>query len=88
MPYGYYMFVRFISTFTFALLAFKEFEKNNTKLVLFIALAVLFQPLFKIPLGRTIWNLTDVLVSLYLIYSIYGDYKEHQSENEKFKKEK
>ena len=40
-------------------------------MILFIALALLFQPFFKIALGRTIWNIVDVLVAVFLLGSIF-----------------
>ena len=37
---------------------------------MFAALALLFQPFFKIALGRTMWNVVDVLVAVGLIVLI------------------
>ena len=77
MPYGYYSFVRFAATAAFCYLAFKENQiGNNNKVILFIILAALFQPLVKVPLGRTIWNIVDVLVAAYLLYSLLKIVKE------------
>jgi hypothetical protein len=70
MPYGYFQFVRFVSFIGFGLLAFNVNPKEQqTELVVFIALAILFQPFIKISLGRTIWNVVDVIVGIYLLYS-------------------
>jgi len=33
----------------------------------FVTLALLFQPIYKIALGRTIWNIVDVIVAVFLI---------------------
>ena len=72
LPYGYYELVRFAGMVGFALLAWFSFQqKNNTATIIYIALAILFQPLIKIALGRTIWNIVDVIVSLGLIISIF-----------------
>ncbi len=71
MPYGYYQFVRFSAMVGFAILAYQASEKENkTEMIIFIGLAVLFQPIFKISFGRTLWNTIDVVVGLYLIASI------------------
>jgi hypothetical protein len=35
--------------------------------VVFVILALLFQPFFKIALGRTLWNIVDVIVGIGLI---------------------
>ncbi len=72
MPYGYFQFVRFSALIGFVLLAYNAKDKQNkTELIIFICLALLFQPLFKIPLGRQIWNIVDVIVGISLIVSIY-----------------
>lgn len=71
MPYGYYQLVRYITAFSFIWFALKANEsKENDKVILFIAVAILFQPLIKIPLGRTIWNVIDVILAGYLVYDI------------------
>ena len=72
MPYGYYEATRFIGMLGFALLAYYSNEENkNTEAIIYIALALLFQPFIKVALGRTIWNITDVIVSVGLIISIF-----------------
>ena len=72
MPYGYYQMVRFLSMVAFAYLAYLEFQSRNIdRMVVFIALAILFQPLAPISLGRFIWILVDVLVAGYLLYLSY-----------------
>ena len=69
MPYGFYSFVRFAAAAAFCYFAYVASQsENKERMILFIALAVLFQPLLKIPLGRTIWNIVDVVVAAYLIY--------------------
>ena len=68
MPYGYYIFVRFVTMALFAILAFKFYqEKNETLALVSVATAVLFQPFFKIALGRGMWNIVDVVVAVALI---------------------
>jgi uncharacterized membrane protein YccC len=72
MPYGYYEFVRFIAMIGFAFLAFKANEQDSqTEMFIYIALAILFQPFFKIALGRELWNIVDVVVGIGLIASIF-----------------
>ena len=68
MPYGFYQLVRFSSMVVFGVMAYQFYEQNKMFLcVLFGSLALLFQPFFKIVLGRTIWNIVDVAVALLLI---------------------
>lgn len=72
MPYGYYQFVRFIAMVGFAILAyFTSNKENKVEMIIYIALALLFQPFFKIALGRVLWNITDVVVGIGLIVSIF-----------------
>ena len=76
MPYGYYQTVRFLAMVGFALLAyFASSKENKTEMIVYIALAILFQPLFKIALGRTLWNVVDVIVGIGLVISIFIDKK-------------
>lgn len=72
MPYGYYQFVRFAALVGFAILAFQANEqKNQMETVMYVALALLFQPFFKVALGRTLWNVVDVIVGIGLLISVF-----------------
>lgn len=72
MPYGFYQFVRFIGLVGFAILAYQANQQNNqTETIIYGALALLFQPFFKISLGRELWNVIDVVVGLGLLVSIF-----------------
>ena len=72
MPYGYYQLVRFAGLFGFIILAYRASDKaNKVEMIIFICLAVLFQPLIKISLGRIFWNIVDVIVATGLIASIF-----------------
>ena len=76
MPYGYYQLVRFISMIVFIIMAYQFYnEKREGWAICFGALALLFQPFIKIALGRTIWNIVDVIVSLLLIVLWYQERK-------------
>ena len=76
MPYGYYELVRFVAMAAFAYLAYCHFKAEEEGLgILFASLALLFQPFFKIALGRTIWNIVDVIVALGLIYLVVKEKK-------------
>jgi len=77
MPYGYYQAVRFVGMFGFALLAYYSSEENKkVEVIIYIALALLFQPFIKVALGRTIWNVVDVVVAVGLIASLFVKRKE------------
>jgi hypothetical protein len=72
MPYSYYQFVRFASLIGFAILAFQANEHSRqTEIIIYSVLALLFQPFFKIALGRQIWNIVDVVVGIGLIISTF-----------------
>jgi hypothetical protein len=72
MPYGYFQFVRFAGMVGFTILAFKAHEENRkTEMIVYISLAILFQPFFKIALGRQIWNIVDVIVGFGLLASLF-----------------
>lgn len=75
MPYGYYQFIRYLFTIVFAVYAYDFSRRNNIPAtILFIALAVLFQPFRKIALGRQVWNTIDVIIALLLIVSVILPY--------------
>ena len=40
-------------------------------MIIYIALALLFQPFLKVALGRTIWNVVDVAITVGLIGSLF-----------------
>lgn len=72
MPYGYYQFVRLVGFVGFVILAYKSYEQSRqTEMIIYGALALLFQPFFKIALGRELWNILDVIVGIALIISIF-----------------
>ena len=74
MQYGFYQFVRFVALIGFGILAYKANEQQRqTEMVVYGALALLFQPFFKIALGRQIWNVVDVIVGAGLIISLFFD---------------
>ncbi|WP_373282348.1 DUF6804 family protein [Bizionia arctica] len=71
MPYSYYQLVRFSAFVCFSFLAYQANTKENkTEAFIYLALALLFQPFFKIALGRTIWNVVDVIVGIWLVLSV------------------
>ena len=68
MPYGYFMLVRFVAMVAFGLMAYQYYTRQKAiAAVIFGVLALLFQPIYKIALGRATWNVIDVLVAVLLI---------------------
>lgn len=68
MPYGYFQLVRFVAMIAFGWLAYYHAQEKREGLAFtFGALALLFQPFFKIALGRGVWNIVDVIVGVGLL---------------------
>jgi hypothetical protein len=74
--YGYFQLVRFLGMVGFAILAYKQYGKNDFYFVTWLASAILINPFFKIALGRTIWNIVDVIWAILLIGSVIYSRKE------------
>ena len=71
MAYGNYQFIRFIALLGFAFLAYQAVQSNKKiEIFIYVALALLFQPIFKISLGRQLWNIVDVLVGIGLLVTV------------------
>jgi len=79
MPYGFYQFVRFAGLIGFTILAYQANQQSRqTEMIIYGGLALLFQPFFKIALGRQMWNIVDVVVGIGLLISIFMKPKESQ----------
>lgn len=73
LPYGFYTFVRFVALAGFVFLSYQSsLDNNKTVMIIYVFLALLFQPIFKIALGREIWNAIDVSVGLGLLISLFN----------------
>lgn len=72
MPYGFYQLVRFIALVGFGILALNANQENKkTELIIYVSLALLFQPFMKISLGRDLWNIIDVIIAVGLVSSVF-----------------
>jgi len=79
MPYGFYQFVRFAGLIGFAILAYKANQQGRqTEMIIYGGLALLFQPFFKIALGRQMWNIVDIIVGIGLLISMFMKPKDSQ----------
>lgn len=71
MPFFYYQFVRFTSMVIFVFFAKSSYkQKKENEVLIYISLAILFQPFIKVALGRLIWNIVDLIVGIGLILSL------------------
>lgn len=69
MPYGYYNLIRYVSAIVFGIMAFIAHKEGKMPfMIIYAAIAVLFQPFFKIVLGREIWQFVDVLAAIILVF--------------------
>lgn len=76
MPYGYYQLVRFVSMVVFGVMAYRYWNQEKKVLaVTFGALVLLFQPFFKVAIGRTMWNIVDVILAVGLLVLVFGEKK-------------
>ena len=72
LPYGYYQFVRFAALIGFSILAYQaNQQEKQTEAIVYGVLALLFQPFFKVALGRELWNVVDVIVGIGLLGSVF-----------------
>ena len=77
MPYGFYQFVRLVGLIGFTILAYQANQKGGQReMIIYSGLALLFQPFFKVALGRQVWNAVDVVVGIGLLISIFIKPKE------------
>lgn len=81
LPYGFYQLVRFLAMVGFGILALSSYKANEEKFAItYVALLLLFQPIFKISLGRTLWNIVDIIVGVGLLVSIFISSKKSKME--------
>ena len=77
LPYGYYSFLRLFITCSsiYISLAYKEKNKNklNIWVIIFLIVAILFNPIFPIYLDKESWKIIDFLVAgLFLLSYLTG----------------
>ncbi len=82
MPYGFFQLVRFVGMTGFIILAYLDKEKEDkTIMIIWICSAVLINPIFKIALGRTIWNIVDIIWSIVLLTTLIIEYNADRRKN-------
>lgn len=70
--YGYYQLVRFVGMVGFGILAHKNYQQNKTWFLIWLSSSILINPIFKIAIGRELWNVIDVVWAILLIISIFS----------------
>lgn len=73
MPNGFYVLVRYMAMIIFAYLAYEESKRKNGKgrMILFIVLALLFQPFIRLPFGITLLRMVDVALIILLFALLF-----------------
>lgn len=71
LPYGFFVFIRLITTIVFGYLAYDFYKRGETiKCVVAALIMLLFQPIAKITFEREIWNVIDIIVALLLFGNV------------------
>jgi len=71
-PYSYYTLLRWLVTIIGALVAYDFYENKNTNWMwLFIAIAILFNPIFLIYFSKDTWQLLDLITAVIFLVSIF-----------------
>ncbi len=72
MPYGYYQFVRVAAFGVFAILAYeRRGDESKVLFTLYLIGAILFNPIWKVYLGRELWMVADVVWAGILGYDLF-----------------
>ena len=80
MPYGYFQLVHILGLVGFTVLAYQASEKQDkTEVIIYVGLAILFQPFIKISLGRHVWNIVDVIIGIALLMSLFSGKENKQA---------
>ena len=66
---AYYQILRWMTTICAGLLAIRFYEKNQVLFITFCIIAVLFNPIAPIYLGRNLWRIADALTATIFTYT-------------------
>lgn len=73
--YGFYQAMRTLISFGLAFLTYRYYQSGDkTNAIIYLCLLIVFQPLMKIGLGRSIWIVVDIATAGYLLYSLYREH--------------
>jgi len=56
-------------------------KEDKTIMIIWICSAILINPMFKIALGRAIWNIVDIIWSIVLLTTLIIDYNTEKKKN-------
>ena len=76
LPIGFYTIVRVVTTIISAYFAYEYYRQHKKELALtFLIVVVLFQPFFKLTLGRDVWLFLDIAVAALLLFLAFKESK-------------
>ena len=82
LPYGYYRFLRIAITIIAGINAISVYEKDNKVLfIVFIAIAILFNPLIPIYLDKATWTPIDLITGLFFGVTAFINTNEKNDKN-------
>jgi hypothetical protein len=68
LPYGYYVLLRLVACCVFAFAAFVTLDRRNSTLPwVFGFMALLFNPVVKVPLPKELWVFIDIAAAILLV---------------------
>jgi len=71
MPYGYYIFLRILTTITFCIFVYIAYIENKIKTAsLSGILAIIYNPIVRFPLGKDVWIIIN-LITIPIILLLY-----------------
>lgn len=83
MPYGYYTLVRLLTAVTFCIVAYHCYGAGRKELcIACVVVAIVFQPLLKLYLGRVLWNIVDVAAAVFLGVLLWLNHSSKGTEEE------
>ena len=72
MPYGFYNVIRLATAVIACCWSYQFYKAKKTPLAIIAgAITILFQPLIKIVLDRTTWNILDILLAIAIIVLVF-----------------
>jgi hypothetical protein len=71
LPYGCYILLKLIICFSCIREIIIENKDNTNELLILSAIIVLYNPLIRMPLGRVIWSVVNLLTASYFIYYLH-----------------
>ena len=88
MPYGYYTLMKIIISGSCFLGALEEYKRGESKsqlwFVITIFFLILYNPIIKISLGRSLWSIINILtIALYVAHYFYFFKKKVQIQYDK-----